>query len=210
MTVQACLYILGLETIEDHDQIHRAYRRQVKCWHPDQFTHQPEIHAQAEERLKRINHAYSTLKDYLDNIASAQTTCAAKTREARTEKATPSKPQGFTNPFNWKQWFNPKNHRNNRGEQSTAARQKSTRTSGHASNVRKKNSFERILREAAGNSSGKSNRSPAQKRYGEHRLFNAHRFKQSKKNMRIEGHACASPITAIKPISKISKIEGSG
>ena len=90
MTVQACLYILGLETIEDHDQIHRAYRRQVRCWHPDQFTHQPEIHAQAEERLKRINHAYSTLKDYLDNLASAQTTCAAKTRENRTEKATPS------------------------------------------------------------------------------------------------------------------------
>ncbi|MGD8837427.1 MAG: J domain-containing protein, partial [Desulfobacteraceae bacterium] len=67
MTVQACLHILGLDSIEDHDQIHRAYRRQVKCWHPDQFTHQPEIHARAQERLKRINYAYSTLKEYLDN-----------------------------------------------------------------------------------------------------------------------------------------------
>ena len=210
MTVQACLYILGLETIEDHDQIHRAYRRQVRCWHPDQFTHQPEIHAQAEERLKRINHAYSTLKDHLDNLASAQTTGTDKTRKNRTEKAKPSNPQSSTNPFNWKQWFNPKHHRNNHGEQSTAAHQKPRKTSENASNVRKKNSFARILRETAGNSPGKSNVSRAQKRYGEHRLFNSHRFKQPNKNMRIEGHAYAPPLTAVKPISKISKIEGSG
>ncbi|MGD8846265.1 MAG: J domain-containing protein [Desulfobacteraceae bacterium] len=213
MTVQACLHILGLDSIEDHDQIHRAYRRQVKCWHPDQFTHQPEIHARAQERLKRINYAYSTLKEYLDNPPSAQSSCNAKTREAREEKAKPSNPKSSATPFNWKQWFNPKQRRNNHGEDKTAPHDKPSKTSGDASKARGKKSFERILRQAAGKScgqfTGKSNRSHTQKRYGEQMLLRCHRLKRKNKNMRIEGHASAAPITAVKPISKIRKIEGS-
>lgn len=38
-----------------------AYRDLVKVWHPDRFTHDPELQAKAQERLKSINLAYGTV-----------------------------------------------------------------------------------------------------------------------------------------------------
>lgn len=53
--------LLGLpDYCEDQDQIKKAYRQQVKFYHPDSHNVSPEI---AEEKTRKINAAYDVLSD---------------------------------------------------------------------------------------------------------------------------------------------------
>jgi hypothetical protein len=54
-------------------QIHRGYRRMVLIWHPDRFKSNPDLQAEAEERLKLINEAYEFLKNHPPQKASHST-----------------------------------------------------------------------------------------------------------------------------------------
>ncbi len=56
--------ILGLRPDADPAAVKQAYRSLAKTWHPDRFSHDPELKRQAEEKLKTINEAYHQLKDY--------------------------------------------------------------------------------------------------------------------------------------------------
>lgn len=56
--------ILGLEPGASYEQIQEAYRDLIKVWHPDRFAHDPRLQQKAHEQLKKINEAYSQLKNY--------------------------------------------------------------------------------------------------------------------------------------------------
>jgi curved DNA-binding protein CbpA len=56
-----CYLILGLEPGASLREVKAAYRALVKKWHPDQFHHDPHLQQLAEDKLKEINQAYTTL-----------------------------------------------------------------------------------------------------------------------------------------------------
>lgn len=56
--------ILGITRQSTKDEIKKAYREQIKKWHPDKFPNQPEKIAEALEKSKRIIEAYSLLENY--------------------------------------------------------------------------------------------------------------------------------------------------
>src|SRR6516164_4388602 len=56
-----CYLILGLEPGASVREVKAAYRALVKKWHPDQFHHDPHLQHLAEDKLKEINQAYTTL-----------------------------------------------------------------------------------------------------------------------------------------------------
>ena len=45
------------------DEIRESWRDLVQVWHPDRFRDNPRLHQKAEERIKRINTAYETIKN---------------------------------------------------------------------------------------------------------------------------------------------------
>ena len=47
--------ILGLQPGVSPETIKRAYRAQVRQWHPDKFTHDCRLQQTAEAKLKDIN-----------------------------------------------------------------------------------------------------------------------------------------------------------
>lgn len=200
MTIKACLRILKLENAEDRDQVHRAYRQQVKRWHPDQFAHQPAIRAQAEERLKRINYAYSILKDYVGKTPSNHTDVKTS-KKTHTQDEQKIDPQRYQAPSKWKQWFesnNPKHHQKDGQTKPPHCPKAKER----ASFIGNQTGFERLFRQASRNFFGSS----LQKRNADHPLLHLRLNKQREKGMRIEGHQAFNPTTPIKRVSKINKI----
>jgi curved DNA-binding protein CbpA len=202
MNIQKCLNFLELENAVDEDQLHLAYRRQVKRWHPDQFAHQPEIHAHAEERLKQINQAYLILKaliqnQQLPNEVDKEKAQASKAREKTAQKE-------FKAFKNLKQWFNDRSvrtHNCNKSDQNTHARSAKVRNPRSV----KKPSFEQVFKKASSNPVG----SKSIKRNAREPLTHPGLSKRRKKSMRVEGFVSPSPISPVRPVSKISRIEGS-
>lgn len=65
MELKASFDILGLRSDADDAQAKRAYKDQVRRWHPDQFPEGSDTKAGAEERLKQVNIAYARVKAHL-------------------------------------------------------------------------------------------------------------------------------------------------
>lgn len=65
MNVLSSFKILGLSLEADGAQAKRAYKAQVRRWHPDQFPAGSATRARAEERLKQINMAYARVREHL-------------------------------------------------------------------------------------------------------------------------------------------------
>jgi len=65
MNLLTCFKILGLPSDVDAARAKRAYKAQVRRWHPDQFPAGSDAKAAAEEQLKQINVAYARIKEYL-------------------------------------------------------------------------------------------------------------------------------------------------
>ena len=53
------LEVKGTASLEE---VKEAYRGLVKVWHPDRFGGDPKLQTKAQEKLKEINAAYSTLR----------------------------------------------------------------------------------------------------------------------------------------------------
>lgn len=56
--------ILGLRKDASLQDVERSYKEMMKFWHPDQFAGNKKKQAEAEERCKQLNVAYSWLKEY--------------------------------------------------------------------------------------------------------------------------------------------------
>ena len=75
--------MLGIDLQAPPDQVHRAYRKAVKRWHPDQFAQAPLQRSAAESQLKTINLAYAQIKAYLkDHYQSAALTGSPASQHA--------------------------------------------------------------------------------------------------------------------------------
>ncbi len=56
--------VLGLYPGASKDEVKRAYRDMAQVWHPDRFEHNERLAQKAQKNLKRINEAFSLLRDY--------------------------------------------------------------------------------------------------------------------------------------------------
>ena len=61
MDRRRCLELLNLKPDASQEAIHKAYHDLVKVWHPDRFGQDPALAEKAQEMLKAINEAHSTL-----------------------------------------------------------------------------------------------------------------------------------------------------
>jgi len=64
MELQRCYEVLGIQVPASPEAVRQAYKTQVKFFHPDRFTDDPEQRRLAEERLKEVNAAYEALQNY--------------------------------------------------------------------------------------------------------------------------------------------------
>lgn len=62
MDLKRACDILGIGVEATHRDVRRAYRMQVRRWHPDRFGNDPAGQQRAEELLKEINEAYGFLQ----------------------------------------------------------------------------------------------------------------------------------------------------
>lgn len=65
MNLTTSFTTLGVGPETDEAQAKRAYKVQVRRWHPDQFPEGSDSKTEAEERLKQINIAYARVKVHL-------------------------------------------------------------------------------------------------------------------------------------------------
>ena len=65
MKLTTSFITLGIGPEADEAQAKRAYKAQVRRWHPDQFPEGSAIKTGAEEQLKLINIAYARVKAHL-------------------------------------------------------------------------------------------------------------------------------------------------
>ncbi len=61
---------LGLQPDATAAEIHHAFRRLAKLWHPDRYTTAPaELRASAERRMRALTRAYAVLGDSMERLA---------------------------------------------------------------------------------------------------------------------------------------------
>jgi len=65
MEIKQCIKLLELEGPISADKIKQAYKDMVNIWHPDRFPNNPRLKQKAEQKLKDINVAYTTLMNHL-------------------------------------------------------------------------------------------------------------------------------------------------
>ena len=206
MDIQTCLQVLELEAPLTPARIHRAYRRMVKRWHPDQFALEPSIRAIAEERLKSINAAYAKLKAEHDTVQTNAIDRAENvhgpfnwrfsTRLKSTLRSGSDKRR--TDPNKWQSSQSIRKEQAHTGHAGAANRQK-------PAPARSVSQFEQILREK----SPVNENAPNPRSHGANQ---PHRWRPARCRrgaLRVDGFMPASPWQPIRPVSKISPIEGS-
>jgi hypothetical protein len=77
MDLQTGYQILGLDGQADDAQARRAYKDQVRRWHPDRFPEGSAAKSAAEERLKQINIAYAQIKAHWAAVRAPSSTGGA-------------------------------------------------------------------------------------------------------------------------------------
>ena len=63
-TLNECYQILGISSHASWQEIKKAWREQMRTYHPDQFAQYPHKQAMAEEKARVINEAFQRLKIY--------------------------------------------------------------------------------------------------------------------------------------------------
>jgi len=85
--------ILGVTRHSTPVEIKKAYRRQIKKWHPDKFQHQPDKLLEAVEISKQINEAFRLLKNYIPSVTGSSISKRKKFTDSKsTSKHTGGKP----------------------------------------------------------------------------------------------------------------------
>jgi hypothetical protein len=65
--IAAAFALLGLPKDATSERVKKAFHDLVQVWHPDRFTHNSRLRAQAELKMKELNHAYSVVRDFLES-----------------------------------------------------------------------------------------------------------------------------------------------
>jgi hypothetical protein len=72
MDLKHCYALLELKAGATSDDARRAYKRQVKIWHPDRFSPDSVLKGQADEQIKSINLAYEQICRHLSQTSDAR------------------------------------------------------------------------------------------------------------------------------------------
>ena len=83
--------VLGVNRNSTFDEIKKAYRRQMKKWHPDRFKDNTDELLKAIEVSKQINNAFQVLKDH---AAASKTTIDLKKQKYPDSKSTSKRTGG--------------------------------------------------------------------------------------------------------------------
>jgi len=67
MDIRRSFEILELHYAATEAEARQAYKDIVNVWHPDRFCNNPRLKQRAEKKLKEVNEAYETVKDFLQN-----------------------------------------------------------------------------------------------------------------------------------------------
>lgn len=81
--------VLGINHTASPELIKQTYRKLAKVWHPDRYTHDPALKAQAEVEIKKINQAYATIKAYQAENKHEINLNASHTAESKVTKSHP-------------------------------------------------------------------------------------------------------------------------
>jgi curved DNA-binding protein CbpA len=94
MNLKDCYKILAIAPGTPLGLVKRAYKNQIKIWHPDRFSGDPALQSLAEENTKKVNLAYamiaSDLQSQPPDFKRAKTGPSPKARAA-VQKAEPTK-----------------------------------------------------------------------------------------------------------------------
>jgi curved DNA-binding protein CbpA len=83
MELQRCYEVLGIQAPASPEAVRQAYKVQVKFFHPDRFSGDPDQQRLAQERLKEVNAAYEALQAYQARDPEE----APRPREAKGERS---------------------------------------------------------------------------------------------------------------------------
>lgn len=83
--------LLGLAPGASFEDVKTAYRDLAQVWHPDRFPDNARLREKAEVNLRRINEAYTVLRDYRAGAASAAVVATAPAPHAAARAATASR-----------------------------------------------------------------------------------------------------------------------
>ena len=67
MDIQRSFEILELNPGATEVEASQAYKDIINVWHPDRFCDNPRLRQKAEKKVKEVNEAYETVKDFLQN-----------------------------------------------------------------------------------------------------------------------------------------------
>lgn len=203
MNVQTALHTLGLGNLDHPDEIHGAYRRRVKQWHPDQFPRNSEMQSMAEERLKQINQAYAVLNEHTKKLHIShgniiKNSCSESQNQRDDEGGESVYRKGIMD------WLRNVITRRGYAPQDSHSADTPRRDSKPASGMGSAG-FDRILRQARNGRKRQSDDAPPIAR----RLMPVSHFRRSSIGTRIEGSRSISPVLPIRRVRRIGAIEGS-
>lgn len=197
--------ILGLDPQVDEAGAKRAYKAQVRRWHPDQFPDGSSVKATAEEQLKQINIAYARVKAHLSLHRPAPIDTLGGAPPHRSSGGAPHRE---TSPRQKPQrsWVD---HLFDALNAFTSLRGDDSRRSAddHQADPKPKRSFDQVLDEMtggvnpSGGRSGKTTRQHARRRspaaYGQYR----------RQGSRVEG---VDPMESKGPVKPVGRVRGIG
>lgn len=93
-----CFKILKLDPEASLDDTQKAFRKIVKIWHPDLLTDNPKLKRLGEEKLKKVNAAYNTIKIYLSSQIDINN-ISGTTKHYSASAASGTGPDLFPDPF---------------------------------------------------------------------------------------------------------------
>jgi hypothetical protein len=93
MPIPRCYQMLGLKQAATWEEVRRAYREEVKRWHPDRFPAGSREQARAAERMTQCNLAYESLETWWTAGRPQYFVQEEEPLPPRRESARPRRPQ---------------------------------------------------------------------------------------------------------------------
>jgi len=87
--LQDCYRTLDLEPTASRDEVKQAWLEFQQFYHPDRYQHDQKLMRSGQEKIKKINAAYETLKQHFASVDSRQPN-GDPTPASRAEKSEPS------------------------------------------------------------------------------------------------------------------------
>lgn len=87
MNTRECYRILAADPGCTWEDLRTAYRRQVQKWHPDRYQQQPELAAEAAQRMLKVNAAFEQLAAYFERHGELPLKPPPAARPARGRRA---------------------------------------------------------------------------------------------------------------------------